>query len=532
MNREIPGYYFDESRNRYFPLSFKRIGKSTSQCVDEQNDLLNHENKLKERSKRLKLIQNTSSILHDPLLRAFGYRGARNIFNDEFLGAICMHEIIKVHRVNELEFAQNMIVNEPPFCYDSKIALHNIFPVLANQPDKFESFMILQDGSLIHVNKVDHTEIYSYRTLVKIPSKKKDEEYELHQFLLDESVSISFYYHVASKNNRSHWFIQQQNVNQSNNILQISNINLHNSEQIKHSLSLGKDGFVIALGDKLKFFSWENKDGNVESSFLYAPRKQAIKSHITSLSLYSTDLKFYYLYVGYRDGSSNYVTMKGAKPFDSSPITRFNNLRSIVSMKPLNREGVVLISGIPNSGQHQVLMICDLLSNYPSVYLDTKFINLTTQTEILDVSKDGKIVCYGSKNRLDGLEDFELYYIHSAGNLDNHQNKSSTKPLKLAKFKPIIEFSSLIAKELKYNTNEQNSVDRPVDFSANRTAENYCTEYNLLSAGFEGTTRFPNEIQRAHDTRNIISNRLAVVLQKKEGSKKIVVLSFNVMVPA
>ena len=178
-------------------------------------------------------------------------------------------------------------------------------------------------------------------------------------------------------------------------------------------------GFVMSSGNEIRVFNW-NDSGHQANLLSIKKVITGEISVITCLGVVTYKEGKSILYSGFRDGrifsiaiSHNGVFGK-PKPFQ---VTELPKVDSIVSIHTLPTGGLLVSVISKELENEQLLCLCRPSGLYRkgkttvrSIRLSTKFQNVTKDTEILSVSRDGSLIVYGKKY-VNDYEVFSMDYV-------------------------------------------------------------------------------------------------------------------------
>ncbi|CAI6655780.1 ANL_collapsed_G0018390.mRNA.1.CDS.1 [Saccharomyces cerevisiae] len=406
MTPNLPGFYYDRERRRYFRISENQSISTTGttnqyrkdnikrQCVEE-----NYDKKFSMiKKKRQQTLQKYKLSLLNPLERAF-----RPLSYEKYMIGLNMqyasHSLTEGHHSHSSANVKSL-----------------------NFPHR------IQIGS-------EPTDVFKTMKLERTVA-------------IEEGPSHYFYHNVNTRSNVHTFAIFIQDFS-SLKLLKIRQVKLKENCQVHDSLVVG-DTLIITVNYRCHFYDLIPE--TFPNPYIFSPakssRKHKSRSDITSLSfclqedalspLKKTNTGVFYL--GYRNGDSmaivftnitnmtlQYSKTNGmASESRNQPIR--NSPKSVVSIKALNNKGLMLISGMADKEDVQQLVIADtfledILTEIPVVSFKTKFLNVTKDTEILEISDDGRYFIYGSTSARDGKGDFEVFCTTLSGNLDYEKSE-------------------------------------------------------------------------------------------------------------
>ncbi|CAR29871.1 ZYRO0G18942p [Zygosaccharomyces rouxii] len=415
--RELPGFIFDESRGRYFPITSTNQNPNASRYnrEDIKRRKIDNEKKLELanlKAKQSERYQEYWPQLFDPYEKVFGQRDAFNFIGGierERYGYDKTDHTYQANRSGpiQLDFKDCSIF--PYICHSGSTNLivstrNTIFklPVNGHEPD-----------ALIRV--------YYARTL---EGRSFDPSYGpealIKRFDLDPDTRKAFVHLYLTETNIHHFGIEH--LEHLRDTPHWCRAEFKSNENVHDAVNVGTD-VVVALNNKIAVIPW---DSSLPRMVRVLDKKN--KSDILSLAVNDSDLGSRFLYAGCRDGSIYTI------PFDENligqPIAqgtnsgfdfkamrkiKFPNIKLIISIKPFKDEGMVAVSGIMDTNS-QALFVLDVLSDpcQMVIKLQTSFCNLTRDKEIFEITSDGHYICYGTRA---GKGDFELFSTHVDDNL-------------------------------------------------------------------------------------------------------------------
>lgn len=417
LPRELPGFIFDESRGRYFPISSTNQNPIASRYNREDIKRRKTDDEWKSelaslRIKQSELYQEYSPQLFDPYEKAFGQRKAFN-----FIGGIERErrgfDIID-HKYEDNRYS--------PIQLDFKDCC--IFPYVSQSGST--NLLVRTRNTLLKVPVNGHEHdallrVYCARTL---EGRSFDSFYGpeavIQRFDFDPDTRKAFIHLHLKETNIHHFGIEH--LEHLENTPHWCRVEFKSSENVHDSVNIGTD-VVVAFNNKIAVIPWDRSSPRVVRAL-----DKKNKSDILSLAVSAANLGSRFLYAGCRDGSIYTI------PFDESLVKqpmdqgtssgfefklmgkiKFATIKLIINIKPFKDDGMVAVSGIMNTNK-QALFVLDVLSDpcQMIIKLQTSFCNLTREKEIFEISSDGHYICYGTRF---GKGDFELFSTYMEDNL-------------------------------------------------------------------------------------------------------------------
>lgn len=427
MPPEIPGFYFDSERGRYFKVASARERPTETYYHEQEIKKRKHNERKKAHGKDLSQRRRETYDkylfqLADPFEMAFCDRNPM-----EFLAGMTIEEnLLKntdMYNSNvDSSFGlqpENHEITKSLICGDCSSDSASIVFSTSKKIVRFRKSTSATnagastDEVLLNLNdfdnKLENTDDIRYDTIRLEGSKFSPK---------------GLYFHAQRRDTNTHVFalLFENPVHNK-----IKFLNFKKREYVHDSVCLGL-GFTVAVGAGLKLFEWVGN--NVKISEFNSKLTPDNKSDILTLSLGKEHDIPNRLYAGYRDGSIVVLPIgRDCKfQYDHLSYYRLKKIRMILSIKCTDIPGLIFASAVLE-GCQSILML-DMMS--PSrecdiVVLKTSFLNLTKEQEFFDVTPDGHFVLYGSSSAREGKGSFELFSSHFKDNLifEKQQRKGS-----------------------------------------------------------------------------------------------------------
>ncbi|CAI4062632.1 hypothetical protein SUVZ_07G0790 [Saccharomyces uvarum] len=462
MAPNLPGFYYDEERRRYFRVSDDRtvrVAGSTSQYSKEnikrQSVQAGYDKQYSViKNKRRQTLENYRTSLLNPLERAFrspSYKKHNDGLKLEDAFISWSKDNVQSHRPVSSEFlnfpnrmligvlANHILLVTKEGLFQEKIAFSTTKGYIAgfsslndySQERFFVTFSMIEFNSELKY-KSELTDMFKTLKLERIDTTK-------------EGLGRYFHHNINSRSNVHTFVIFIQGIF-SPQVLKVRQVKLKENDRVHDSLVVG-DTLVISVNDSLYFYNLVPEV--LPKPFIFFPvqgsGKSKNRSDITSLSFclqegasisHSKKSISGALYIGFRSGDAVVTVVKDTENtamLQSFKVNEkkakrkslFNDtaLKSIVSIRSLNKKGLIVISGMADKENAQRLVIVDTflkdtLAKKSVVSFRTKFLNVTKDTELFKVSDDGHYFIYGSTSARDGKGDFEVFCTTLSGNLN------------------------------------------------------------------------------------------------------------------
>ncbi|AQZ18798.1 YGL176C [Zygosaccharomyces parabailii] len=400
MPPELPGFYYDEERGRYFrvfstrqrpsdPFSSYDIEEVKKRKVNQEQELELHE--LSE--SRSKIYQDYLLQLSDPFQRAFG-----SDIPSHFI------EGLKIQDSDFDDYSAN--VNSS---FGSNVLRHEICSIslLCDLNSDEESLLIFATRkglveecvreNLLEKNLCDLSSFQNFGG-----------DCNFHRLTITDYDPRVLYFHASEEGSNTHFFGL---IGNDKNTVKRQKFKQH--ENVCDSVNLG-EFYVVAVGRRLRLYSWKKRSVLIDN-----PLDNKVNSDILTLAIGKSNGLAKELYVGCRDGSI-YIIPIGpdcSLEFTARRRLSFANALSIISIKTTETLGIIFVSAV--GGNKQVLFMLDTLMDNckPLVKFQTTFLNLTKTSEIFDVSTEGHYICYGSLTARNGKGDVEIFSSYLQDNL-------------------------------------------------------------------------------------------------------------------
>lgn len=403
MPPELPGFYFDQERGRYFRISSARERPADASYhleeVKKRKVEQRHETELHDISEsRLKVYQEYLLQLSDPFQRVFGSQ-----VPFEFIGGLR----IESHIQND---DHNTRINSS---FGSTTLRHEICGtnLLCNaySDKKFRLVFPTRMGLIEECVEESLLE----RSLFEIcPHELPEIDWVFNRLEITESTSMTIYFHAFEKGSNNHSFGYIQG---NEGVMDRPMFKPH--DNVYDSLNLGKY-YVVAVNCQLRVFEWNSRIPKISKTL-----NGKSKSDILSLAVGKLNRLPKLLYAGCRDGSISVlpIGVNGKIEFTSERRLKFPNVLSIISIKTVDTLGIIFVSAI--SQNSQALFMLDTLTDpcKPLLKFQTAFLNLTREKEIFNISPDGHYISYGSLSARGDKGDVEIFSSYLQDNLKYQQ---------------------------------------------------------------------------------------------------------------
>ncbi|CCD26126.2 uncharacterized protein NDAI_0G03490 [Naumovozyma dairenensis CBS 421] len=457
MPLELPGFYFDEERGRYFRIT-ELTGTTRTAISRDPNESERIYNR--EEIKRRKLTE----------LNAKNYEEVKQECN-----AVYQEHMMKVadpyYRLIEVEKTRaileglrfhnrRVVMNQSDLnlaghegCYISNSDELNpalgeftgfFIPVNASRWGT-ELICATSNGSLIRVLRdlsLDTESAYEFEMISEsnmdsFTNIQKELVIKCRTIRLDGLLikDVGLYYHLVKEGSTDHVFMYNGG---SSTLTRRVELKGEDKDHIGDSVNISlNEGFIVAVNNKLLIHKWSyNQD------FYKETLDKGLTSDIVTLAISpAARTKERILNIGCRNGWIYTVPIKEGKLLVSGRKCFKNplNVRSIITIKAGISPGILFVSAISKNNAQSLFMFDASLEiptgmNRPFVIFQTGQHNMAKETEFFDVSPDDHFLCYGSKNANSGKGDFEIFSIKKGDNLISESVNGSVK------FSPIREY--------------------------------------------------------------------------------------------
>ncbi|SMN18516.1 similar to Saccharomyces cerevisiae YGL176C Putative protein of unknown function [Maudiozyma saulgeensis] len=410
--RELPGFYYDTERGKYFPLTQQRQNQFKKQKLDSQlqNQNINYWNEcfreyckfvegprienipftdgdlfviynimtLKKRGADLfnelliRPIDLTLGSYQNKLLHSFSFNGGNLYWNILSDGRILEYEKDNYHGR-----------------WDTKTSEHNITEI-----DNFDFNPRFEEFTIVNIKRAQNSRFIHYKI-------KQKRTISATNSLLSPSTQHLFHKIFTSRN---------PNENGNPDLKCFTKLDERDFDNINDTIATSY-GPLLAVKRKIFLLNWT--DTNIQTTL-----KFTTQSDITTLGSQEENDSCCYVFCGTRNGYI-YKLLLSKKLSVEIPRVRimkcYKNIckvSSIVSITVLSGYRI-LVSGFTQDVQSQYLFIIDLLemdsndeyTTATPTILVTKFKNATKETELLSISDDEQYICYGKQN------DFEIFSL-------------------------------------------------------------------------------------------------------------------------
>lgn len=419
-HRELPGFYYDPQRKKYFPLTkgIEQHFKRQKVNATEKDELLYYWDNC------FKLYEDYAL---DPTIDCEFTAQELNIITN-----IRQLKVGGVQPINELDITQADLIHDGHRVQLLDTLIHYAGTLV---------WLPLSDGRILQYCKKKHENKWTISNLQNSPISFTESSfnYRYEQFTVIKSTfangSIFIHYKIMKikqdinnpdllpvNNDSERYLFQYFKVsngvdeqltadNQNPNLICFVQLEPYQYSNVNATV-FSSNGPLIAIGKNLKVFAW-----NVANKSFYI--KVSRKSDITALEEYHVNNISRYVYCGCRNGYLYSIPFSQDSYASSLPESRrmqcyknIRNISSIISLKSF-KDGRLLLSSIKRGMSSQYLFIIDTLhlesmhncEKIPAIILKTNFNNMTKETEHLSISEDQQYVCYGKG------DDFEIFSL-------------------------------------------------------------------------------------------------------------------------
>lgn len=431
LPRELPGFYFDPEKKKYFPLTQEKKTQFKKQKLDSKSEDQNEKywsSHIRNSLELIKDIEHFKTVDPDDKIYGIG-----NLISLREKGSRIFNEFT----IKTVDMTHDGYENESIFTFSS------------NKGDKY--WNILTDGRILEYIKDPYhdrwdirTSFYGLTNFENFPFSPRLDRFELLKFDINDK-KINIHCKVKQKRtannnmNRGHHdnnihVFRSFTIPEKNKDNEIPSVDLKcyvrldkkEYEKINDSVTTHY-GPIVTHKKKIVIMSWKNPN-----------KKMVIKiaktSDITSLAIYEEDNRCHNIFCGTRNGCIYNIpvlsTTESMEPVLKSQrcYKKLFGIVSVVSLTSLP-DNKLLVSAIKDGIDNQFLFIVDMLelesednptTAIPTVLI-TKFKNATRGTEFLSISDDGRYVCYGKEN------DFEIFSLEYTS-FDHKKNICRCRP--------------------------------------------------------------------------------------------------------
>ncbi|QHS73167.1 uncharacterized protein SPAR_G00770 [Saccharomyces paradoxus] len=459
MVPNLPGFYYDRERRRYFRISENRsipTPGTTSQYskdnIKRQSVQARYDKELFIiKRKRQQTLQKYKISLLNPLERAF-----RPLPYEKYIIGLGMQYAFHSHSEghNSHRSITTKSLNVPNIM---QIGVLANYILLVTQEGSYQNKLAFatSKGYIVGFSSLDNCSeenffigfsMAEFNPVLKYKSEPTDlfKTMKLERTIAAKEGPSHYFYHNINSRSNVHTFAIFMQDPSSLKLLKVRQVKLKENCQVHDSLVVG-DTLIVTVNDCCHFYDFVPE--TFPNPYVFFPgrssRKSKKRSDITSLSfrlqgdalLPPKKSNSAVFYIGYRNGDSMAMTFSNITNMTLLQCLRTNDmtlkrqnqpirsfLKSIVSIKALNNKGLIIMSGMAEKEDVQQLIIADTfledtLAEKPVISFKTKFLNVTKDTEIFEVSDDGRYFIYGSTSARNGKGDFEVFCTVLSGNL-------------------------------------------------------------------------------------------------------------------
>ncbi|KAL3234995.1 hypothetical protein RNJ44_02783 [Nakaseomyces bracarensis] len=400
---ELPGYYFDPDKKRYFKITTKRSSK------DSDNDKFNREtikrhNRLLEHEKLLGKYQSKYEALQKhEITRQISLPERRKTTNkfgpsENYMDIESQLKMMDISQT-ELNF---------PYAEDI-LAFKRIEVKLDNETQKLTRY-ITKSGQILENH--DSSPRNSVKVIYRADAVSNNELIELISLRNLSRNEEDIFIHLR-RNSMANLFLICTYQNSTSTVTEYRRDNIN----ITDSLSIGTNFLVFSSENKLYI---DTLDVSLRKRF---PTKKfpiiyKTDSQITSIAAYEMNSNKSRIYFATRDAHlyTFVFDLNYKSPFHyEKRVKSPGGLITIVSLKSSISEGLVYISGLEDKHRNQTIIIYNVLSLLSSTSLILKmhsqFQNLTMEKELFCVCDSSARMFYGSLSGISNEADFEIFIL-------------------------------------------------------------------------------------------------------------------------
>ncbi|CCF57297.1 hypothetical protein KAFR_0C03040 [Kazachstania africana CBS 2517] len=384
---ELPGFYFDIVRKRYFPVNAASKGEAKRQKVEisQKDEIADYWDK--EIPKYYKALWNNEDTEKLRLVNDHLERAASSVM-----------------RLSKVIFPINLNLHAELFRRKilSCVTLNDEIQLLIL--DNGEILKVSSDGSILM--DWNPLSVFGVNNLRMLTPKVFWESNVLYIHYFDETITCKGI------------FCQIDNVLDEETLT--PRIFFCNS-YTKNSISL-INRIAFSVDNKISLCFWNNTE-------LFTEYKLG-KAQITCLEVFTSRERPTQLYAGSSDGTIHCLPIKNSKIKKKRFYTLENVLHvtSIVSLLSA-KDGSLYVSALKKESDSQCLYKTDPFladdQRQKVTVLKTKIINYTKDTELFSTSPDGKYICYGKKY----TRDFEIFSIFNVDDKSSQDMITNCYPI-------------------------------------------------------------------------------------------------------
>lgn len=389
----LPGFYFDEEKRRYFPITGK-IKQDLKRRKIEQTHLSGKKKIDQDRLDEYKKTWISRGTILDKNFNPVPI----NIIRQRAINC----SLVKRDMYSNVRDNKTTIIDS---LYNRSIQINIVNGVIESHDELgITSFVSDDRGNVYHIIEKENSDT----NVEMIFSSNIDSDTPVQSTLRFENGELLHYLSIGQYNRHIHIF-----TSYSTSLLQttLSPVRRFQDEIEKSPLLLdfqyAYNTLCFSVGNRVIVKNMANTSLKPEHISLYSGKR----SDVTALTLCQNPPG---IYAGTRSGHLHYLNMSrdGSIIHKVKPLKNPAGIDSIVSLHlfPGNK---IIISGIKQSHTGQLLVIFDKFTN-SWIQLKTTFQNITKDNEICSISKDGIYVCYGRKGA-----GFELFTA-SLANISNN----------------------------------------------------------------------------------------------------------------
>lgn len=400
---QLPGYYFDTEKKRYFKITTTRSTNDNPaenfnrEAIRKKDRQQEYENLLQSYQQRYEQVQNIN------LSRSISLLERRKTTNREGLPENFMDND---HYLEMISVAKE----EHNFPYIADVLALKKISVRQDGVSRTFTRYITKSGQVLETN--DNSPADSVKVIYKIDDLAENELIELINFQPFAEDEKNLFIHLR-RNETTHIFLTC-NLQNSTSI-----VTEYKRRNINISASLLVDGkFLIFLSENKIYIDFLDTLRRSDFPLKKFPLVYGTTSQLTSIATFKINDEKIRIYGSTRDGQLISFVLDVKSSMHIQKERQFQSpggLITIVSLRSGLSDGVVFVSGLENKNSNQTIIAFNVLSLLSTtstlLKVHSQFQNLTTEKEIFYVCTKSCWIFYGTLGGLNNLANFELYSI-------------------------------------------------------------------------------------------------------------------------
>lgn len=399
---ELPGYYFDPDKKRYFKITTNRTssdndgGRFNRDSIRKHDRQQEYEKALENYQEKYEEVQNFK-IVRSISLQERRKTTNREGYSESFMTDGQQREMIAVTS------------EEIAFPYIEDVIAFKRAHIKEDTRNRTLTRYITKNGQVLETD--EDSPPNTVKVLYRIDDITDNDLIELIK-IQKISNKGNLLIHMR-RNETTHIFLTCSYQNQT------SIITVYKKKNINISDSLCVDGKFLVFASDSKIYV-DLLDPSQRSHF---PNKMfplifKSKSQITSITSCKINSRKTRIYAATRHGqliSFVFDVNSGEQFQQERSVQSPGGLITIVSLRAGSTDGIVYISGLESKREYQTIVAFNILSLLSTtstlLKLHSRFRNITMEKELFQLSAKSNMIYYGTINAISNATDFELFFL-------------------------------------------------------------------------------------------------------------------------